>query len=156
MRRADPPSKESYRLCIKLKNWKSSEGPTKGMWSHRHVDRWMDGVTDYFPFLLLLLVWFQCRICRLNVCLVAVFLRSEVWLILEMCCTSYIIILSWSRLIITFLSTSLFVSDYLAILISTVSNTIEWIVKELGESRENQSQLILVPSAPQASHRSNE
>jgi hypothetical protein len=27
LRRADPPSKESYRLCIGLKNLKSSQGP---------------------------------------------------------------------------------------------------------------------------------
>jgi hypothetical protein len=30
LRRADPPSKESYRLCIGLRNWKSGQGPTKG------------------------------------------------------------------------------------------------------------------------------
>jgi hypothetical protein len=29
LRRADPPSKESYRLCIGLKSWKSVKGPTK-------------------------------------------------------------------------------------------------------------------------------
>jgi hypothetical protein len=28
IRRADPPSKESYRLCIWLRNWKSGQGPT--------------------------------------------------------------------------------------------------------------------------------
>jgi hypothetical protein len=27
---ADPPSKESYRLCMGSRNWKSSQGPTKG------------------------------------------------------------------------------------------------------------------------------
>jgi hypothetical protein len=30
LRRADPPSKESYRLWIGLRNWKSGHGPTKG------------------------------------------------------------------------------------------------------------------------------
>jgi hypothetical protein len=28
--RADPPSKESYRLCKRLRNWKSGQGPTNG------------------------------------------------------------------------------------------------------------------------------
>jgi hypothetical protein len=35
-RRANPPSKESYRLCIWLRKWKSDQGPTKGC---RAVDR---------------------------------------------------------------------------------------------------------------------
>jgi hypothetical protein len=39
LRRADPPSKESYRLCIRLRNWKSSEGPTKGC---KAIDRQID------------------------------------------------------------------------------------------------------------------
>jgi hypothetical protein len=30
LRRADPPSKDSYRLCIGLRNWRRSQGPTKG------------------------------------------------------------------------------------------------------------------------------
>jgi hypothetical protein len=30
LRRADPPSKESYRLCKILRNCKSGRGPTKG------------------------------------------------------------------------------------------------------------------------------
>jgi hypothetical protein len=30
LRRADPPSKESYRLCTVSRNWKSGHGPTKG------------------------------------------------------------------------------------------------------------------------------
>jgi hypothetical protein len=30
LRWADPPSKESYRLCKRLRNWKSGQGPTKG------------------------------------------------------------------------------------------------------------------------------
>jgi hypothetical protein len=30
LRRPDPPSKESYRLCKRLRNWKSGQGPTKG------------------------------------------------------------------------------------------------------------------------------
>jgi hypothetical protein len=30
LRRADLPSKEFYRLCIGLRNWKSGQGPTKG------------------------------------------------------------------------------------------------------------------------------
>jgi hypothetical protein len=29
LRRADPPSMESYRLCIRLRNRKSGQGPTK-------------------------------------------------------------------------------------------------------------------------------
>jgi hypothetical protein len=31
LRRADPLSKESCLLCIGLRNWKSSQGPTKGL-----------------------------------------------------------------------------------------------------------------------------
>jgi hypothetical protein len=30
LRRADPPSKLSYRLCKRSRNWKSWQGPTKG------------------------------------------------------------------------------------------------------------------------------
>jgi hypothetical protein len=30
LRRADPPSKESCRLCTGSRNWKSGQGPTKG------------------------------------------------------------------------------------------------------------------------------
>jgi hypothetical protein len=30
LRRADPPSKKSYWLCIGSRNWKSGQGPTKG------------------------------------------------------------------------------------------------------------------------------
>jgi hypothetical protein len=36
LRRADPPSKESYRLCKRSWNWKSGQGPTKGC---RAIDR---------------------------------------------------------------------------------------------------------------------
>jgi hypothetical protein len=36
LRRADPPSKDSYRLCKRLRNWKSGQGPTKGC---RAIDR---------------------------------------------------------------------------------------------------------------------
>jgi hypothetical protein len=35
-RRADPSSKESYRLCIGLRNWKNGQGPTRGC---RAIDR---------------------------------------------------------------------------------------------------------------------
>jgi hypothetical protein len=38
LRRTHPPSKESYRLCIGLRNWKSVQGPTKGLQSHRQTD----------------------------------------------------------------------------------------------------------------------
>jgi hypothetical protein len=31
LRRADHPSKESYRLCIELRNWKSDRGQIKGL-----------------------------------------------------------------------------------------------------------------------------
>jgi hypothetical protein len=31
LRGADPPTKETYRLCIELRNWKSGQGPTKGL-----------------------------------------------------------------------------------------------------------------------------
>jgi hypothetical protein len=30
LRRADPPSKESYQLCRESRNWKSDQGQTKG------------------------------------------------------------------------------------------------------------------------------
>jgi hypothetical protein len=30
LRRADPPSKESCRLCVRSRTWKSGQGPTKG------------------------------------------------------------------------------------------------------------------------------
>jgi hypothetical protein len=36
LRLADPQSKESYRLCIGLRNWKSGQGPTYGC---RAIDR---------------------------------------------------------------------------------------------------------------------
>jgi hypothetical protein len=38
LRLADPLSKESYRLCKKLKKLKSSQGP-QGLWSHSLTDR---------------------------------------------------------------------------------------------------------------------
>jgi hypothetical protein len=41
LRRADPPSKESYRLCKRLRDWKSGQGPTKGC---RDIDRYMNTV----------------------------------------------------------------------------------------------------------------
>jgi hypothetical protein len=31
LQRTDPPSKESYRLCIRLVNWKRGQGPTTGL-----------------------------------------------------------------------------------------------------------------------------
>jgi hypothetical protein len=43
LRRADPPSKESYRLCIGLRNRKRGQGPTKGC---RAIDRKI-GSTKY-------------------------------------------------------------------------------------------------------------
>jgi hypothetical protein len=36
LRQADPPYKESYRLCLGLINWKSGQGPTKDC---RLIDR---------------------------------------------------------------------------------------------------------------------
>jgi hypothetical protein len=42
LQRADPPSKESYRLCIDQKNWKSGQGPTNG---YRAKDRQTDRQT---------------------------------------------------------------------------------------------------------------
>jgi hypothetical protein len=30
LRRSDPPSRVSYRLCTRSRNWKSGQGPTKG------------------------------------------------------------------------------------------------------------------------------
>jgi hypothetical protein len=41
LRRADPPSKESYRLCKKVKKLKSGQGPTKGC---RTIDRFADEI----------------------------------------------------------------------------------------------------------------
>jgi hypothetical protein len=39
--RTDPPSKESYRLCIGLRNWKSVQGHTKGLQSHNIKIVWI-------------------------------------------------------------------------------------------------------------------
>jgi hypothetical protein len=39
LRRADPPPKGSYRMCIRLRNWKSAQDPTKGC---RAIDRQTD------------------------------------------------------------------------------------------------------------------
>jgi hypothetical protein len=36
LHQADPPSEESYRLCIRSRNWRSGQGPTK---SCRAIDR---------------------------------------------------------------------------------------------------------------------
>jgi hypothetical protein len=41
LRRADPPSKESYRLCKRLRNWKGGQGLTKGC---RAPDEWMNSI----------------------------------------------------------------------------------------------------------------
>jgi hypothetical protein len=43
LRRADPLSKEPYRLCIGLRNWKSGQGQTK-----RIVDRQTDRQIDRY------------------------------------------------------------------------------------------------------------
>jgi hypothetical protein len=45
LRRADPPSKEYYRLCIGLRNWKSGQGP-KGC---RAIDREREYLTPTPP-----------------------------------------------------------------------------------------------------------
>jgi hypothetical protein len=37
LRRPDPQSKDSYRLRIRLRNWKSGQNPTKGLYSHRQI-----------------------------------------------------------------------------------------------------------------------
>jgi hypothetical protein len=37
LRRDDPQSKKSYWLCMRLRNRKSGQGPTKGLWSHSYV-----------------------------------------------------------------------------------------------------------------------
>jgi hypothetical protein len=42
LRRADPTSKESYRLCKRLRNWKRGQDQTKGS---RATEKWMN-----FPF----------------------------------------------------------------------------------------------------------
>jgi hypothetical protein len=47
LRRADPPTKESYQLCIGLRNWKSSQGP-KGC---RAIERKKTIIAYRFPFL---------------------------------------------------------------------------------------------------------
>jgi hypothetical protein len=39
LRRANPRCKESYRLCVGLRNWKSDQGPTKRC---RIIDKWMN------------------------------------------------------------------------------------------------------------------
>jgi hypothetical protein len=52
LRRADLPSKESYRLCTALRHWKSDQGSTKGCTT---IDEWMnekwgDAVSHTIPF----------------------------------------------------------------------------------------------------------
>jgi hypothetical protein len=43
LRRADPPSKESYRMCIGSRNWKSGQGPTKGCRAtDERMNEWMN------------------------------------------------------------------------------------------------------------------
>jgi hypothetical protein len=42
LQRADPPSRESYWLCMGLRNWKSGQDPTKWVQSHRKIERWVD------------------------------------------------------------------------------------------------------------------
>jgi hypothetical protein len=37
-RRADPPSKESCRLCKKIKKLKKRPRPNTGLYSHRNID----------------------------------------------------------------------------------------------------------------------
>jgi hypothetical protein len=51
LRRLDPPSNESYRLCIGLRNWKSGQGPTKDC---RAIDRERERCTK--PSLIKLIV----------------------------------------------------------------------------------------------------
>jgi hypothetical protein len=37
LRRTDPPSKESYQLCKKIKRLRKRPRPNKGLWSHRQT-----------------------------------------------------------------------------------------------------------------------
>jgi hypothetical protein len=51
LRRADPPSKESWRLCKRSRNWKSGQGPTKGCRAKDRFMRsakWTQRVNDMF------------------------------------------------------------------------------------------------------------
>jgi hypothetical protein len=41
LRRAYPPSKESYRLCIGLRNWKSGQGPKGCRAIDREILKWI-------------------------------------------------------------------------------------------------------------------
>jgi hypothetical protein len=53
LRWAGPPSKESYQLCIGLRNWKSDQGPTKycrAIDRQRERDRQTDRQIDVFSF----------------------------------------------------------------------------------------------------------
>jgi hypothetical protein len=47
LRRADPPSKYSYRLCIRLSNWKSGQGPTQDCTSREKLS---NDNTPSFPW----------------------------------------------------------------------------------------------------------
>jgi hypothetical protein len=53
--RADPPSKESYWLCKRSRNWKSGRSPIKGC---RAMDGWPDGRADSI---------FHCRVTQRHV-----------------------------------------------------------------------------------------
>jgi hypothetical protein len=53
LRPADPPSKESYRLYKRSRNWKSGQGPTKGC---RAIDRFVQ---------LSVLIWYLSHLTSL-------------------------------------------------------------------------------------------
>jgi hypothetical protein len=57
LRRADRPSKESHRLCKRLINWKSGQGPTE-LYSHRWMNetRWIEDYNNYKNSITTLLV----------------------------------------------------------------------------------------------------
>jgi hypothetical protein len=45
LRRADPPSKEPYRLYIRLRNWKRGQGPTKDC---KATDEWINMINEWW------------------------------------------------------------------------------------------------------------
>jgi hypothetical protein len=62
LRRADPPFKESYRLCIGVRNWRSGHG----LGIDIHKLPWNDFVIEVFTLVIvqMVLCWVSARVSR--------------------------------------------------------------------------------------------